>query len=54
MWLYIGRYIGRFGVVGLMVLNIVVLIDMWLSIGIRWCVFIVVLYGSVEKFMLVF
>ena len=54
MWLYIDGYIGRLGVVGLMVLNIVVFIDMWLYVGVRWCVFVVVLYGSVEKCMLEF
>ena len=47
VWLYISGYIGGFGVVGLIVLNIVVFIDMWLYVGVGWCVFVVVLYGSV-------
>ena len=49
VWLYISVYIGGFGVVGLIVLNIVVFIDMWLYVSVGWCVFVVVLYGSVEK-----
>ena len=54
VWLYIGGYIGRFGIVDLMVFNIVVFIDMWLYVGVGWCVFFVVLYGSVKRCMLEF
>ena len=34
VWLYISVYIGGFGVVGLIVLNIVVFIDMWLYVSV--------------------
>ena len=54
VWLYIGGYIGRFRVVGLMVLNIFLFIDMWLYVGVRCYIFVVVLYGSVEKCTLEF
>ena len=54
MWLYIGGYIWRFGVFGLIVFNMVVFIDIWFYVGVGWCVFVVILYGSEKKCMLVF
>ena len=50
VWLYISLYIWGVGVVGLIVLNIVVFIDMWLYVSVGWCVFVVVLYGSALEF----